>query len=77
MSKFSLGSSLLIATLLLAGCAAETEETTPVATPTPVIAPELIPTAPPEEVVDVIPEGFLTSYGDVILESAMVQPGAP
>ena len=68
MSKFSLGSSLLITTLLLTGCAAETEDSTPVATPSPVIAPELIPTAPPEEVVDVIPEGFLTSYGDVIFK---------
>ena len=68
MSKFSLGSSLLIATLLLAGCAAETDDSTPIAEPTPVIAPELIPTAPPEEVVDVIPEGFLTSYGDVIFK---------
>jgi hypothetical protein len=68
MSKFSLGSSLLTATLLLAGCAAETEDSTPVVTPSPVIAPELIPTAPPEEVVDVIPEGFLTSYGDIIFK---------
>ena len=68
MSKFSLGASLLIATLVLSGCAAEPEGSTPVAEPTPVIAPELIPTEPPAEVVDVIPEGFLTSYGDIIFK---------
>ena len=68
MWKFYPGSSLLIATLLLSGCAAETESSTPIVEPSPVIAPELIPTAPPEEVVDVIPEGFLTSYGDIVFK---------
>ena len=68
MRKFSLVSSLLVATLFLAGCAAETESSTPGVEPSPTIAPELIPTAAPEEVVDVIPEGFLTSYGDIIFK---------
>jgi hypothetical protein len=68
MRKFSLGSSLLVVALLFTGCAAETETATPEVEPTPTIAPELIPTAPPEEVVDVIPEGFLTSYGDIIFK---------
>ena len=68
MRKFSLGSSLLVVALLLTGCAAETESATPGVEPSPTIAPELIPTEPPAEVVDVIPEGFLTSYGDIIFK---------
>ena len=66
MRKFSLSSSLLIASFLLVGCAAETDTSTPVVEPSPVIDPELIPSAPPEEIVDVGPEKFLTSYGDII-----------
>lgn len=68
MSKFSLGSALLVSVLLLTGCTAATDSSTPGVEPSPVIAPELIPTAPPEEVRDVIPEGFLTSYGDIIFK---------
>jgi hypothetical protein len=68
MRKFSLSSSLLVVALLLSGCAAQNESAIPGVEPSPTIAPELIPTAPPEEVVDVIPEGFLTSYGDIVFK---------
>ena len=68
MRKFSLGSSLLIAALVLSGCAAETETTDAAPDPTPTIDQALIPTAPPAEVVNVDPAAFLTSYGDVIFK---------
>jgi hypothetical protein len=70
MLKLGLSSSVLIVSLLLSGCTAETatESSTPAPEASPTIAPELIPTAPPEEVVDVAPERFLTAYGDVVFK---------
>lgn len=66
MGKFFLGSSLLAVSIVISGCAVggEIDESAP--EPTPIIDQELIPTAPPAEVVDVSPAAFLTSYGDVI-----------
>jgi hypothetical protein len=68
MRKFPLGSSLLIAALVLTGCAAETETTDAATEPTPSIDQTLIPTAPPADVVNVDPGAYLTSYGDVIFK---------
>ena len=70
MLKLGFGSSLLVATLFLAGCSAQEPDSSsaPTPEPSPVIAPELIPTAAPEAVVDVAPERFLTSYGDVVFK---------
>jgi hypothetical protein len=68
MGKFFLGSSLLVAGLILTGCSVEGDPN--VATPdaTPSVDQKLVPTAPPAEVVDVDPAKFLTSYGDVIFK---------
>jgi hypothetical protein len=68
MSKFSLGSSLLVAALLLTGCTAEGDVAEPSPEPTPTIDQKLVPTEPPADVVDVDPAAFLTSYGDVIFK---------
>jgi hypothetical protein len=68
MGKFFLGSSVLAVSLLLSGCAADVETTGSAPDATPTINKELVPTAPPAEVVDVDPAAFLTSYGDVIFK---------
>ena len=68
MGKFFLGTSLLAVSLVLSGCTAEGEGSEPAPEPTPTIDQELVPTAPPAEVVDVDPGAFLTSYGDVIFK---------
>lgn len=68
MGKFFLGSSLLVATLLLSGCTTEDPSDPAMPDASPSIDQELVPTAPPENVVDVSPDSFLTSYGDVIFK---------
>lgn len=68
MGKIFLGSSLLVLGLLLSGCVAEGEAIVPEPDASPSIDQNLVPTAPPAEVVDVDPAGFLTSYGDVIFK---------
>lgn len=68
MSKFFLGGAILAATLLLGGCATDSETVGALPSATPTVDQKLIPTSPPEEVRDVIPEGFLTSYGDIIFK---------
>jgi hypothetical protein len=68
MRKFYLGSSVLILSLILTGCAGQAPVDEPTLEPTPTIDQKLIPTAPPANVVNVDPAAFLTSYGDVIFK---------
>ena len=66
MGKFLI--SALLLTLSLTGCTESSETDTSSPEPSPSIAESLIPTTPPEDVVDVDPAKFLTSYGDVIFK---------
>jgi hypothetical protein len=68
MGKFSVGSSLLALSLLLSGCISDVDTGEPGPDPTPTIDQNLVPTAPPTDVVDVDPAGFLTTYGDVVFK---------
>ena len=68
MRKLPLVSSLVISALLLTGCAASEELSEPGPEASPTIDEALIPTAPPADVVNVDPTGYLTSYGDVIFK---------
>lgn len=68
MGKLFLGSSLLVVGLMLSGCTAQTEANVSTPEASPSIDEKLVPTAPPAEVVDVDPAGFLTSYGDVVFK---------
>jgi len=68
MPKFLLGSTLLVASLLLAGCATDGEPVGALPSATPTIDQELIPTEPPAEVKDIAPDSFLTTYGDVVFK---------
>lgn len=66
MGKFLIG--VLALTLSLTGCAQESEPDMASPEPTPTVDEKLIPTQAPEDVVDVDPARFLTSYGDVIFK---------
>lgn len=59
---------MLAISLALSGCVAEADPDNPVPTPSPTIDQALIPVAPPEDVVEVEPAKFLTSYGDIIFK---------
>lgn len=52
------------AVLALAGCSSPSASPTQTPDPIPSVAASLIPTAPPENVVDVDPEQFLGEFGD-------------
>lgn len=55
--------------LVLSGCTPSPDPTAePTIEPTPTIEPSLIPTTPPADVVDVDPDLFLTSYGDLVFK---------
>jgi hypothetical protein len=68
MGKLFLGASLLSLSLVFSGCSIQSEEADPTPDPTPTVDQELVPTAPPAEVVDVDPAAYLTNYGDVIFK---------
>ncbi|MSZ19655.1 MAG: hypothetical protein F2609_02420 [Actinobacteria bacterium] len=68
MGKFILGSSLLLASLVLSGCTVEGEEAIPTPEASPTIDQNLVPTEPPVDVMDVDPAPYLSSYGDVIFK---------
>ncbi len=59
---------MLLTLVLLAGCSVDGAEEIPSPGPSPSIDQKLIPTQAPDDVVDVEPAGFLTSYGDVIFK---------
>lgn len=64
---FAIGAVTLA--LLLAGCTpVDDGAIAPTPEPTPTIDETLIPSDPPKDVVDVDPNKFLTSYGDVIFK---------
>lgn len=66
MGKFLISAVLL--SLSLTGCTQESTPDSMAPEPTPSIAEELIPTEAPEDVLEVDPAKFLTSYGDVIFK---------
>ncbi len=70
MGKKLFASSLLVLALALSGCTSEeaNQEATPTAEPTPSIDSSLIPVEAPADAVDVVPAGFITSYGDYIFK---------
>jgi len=68
MRKLFLGSAMLVVTLALSGCIAQSTDPEPTPEPTPTIDDSLVPTLPPVEVVDVDPAAYLTDYGDVIFK---------
>jgi hypothetical protein len=68
MGKFFFVSSLLALSLTLSGCTVEQQIAPPTAEPTPTVDASLIPSQPPTDVIEVDPNKFLTSYGDLIFK---------
>jgi len=68
MGKLFFVSCFAVLSLTLSGCVAEDPSGQPTPEPTPTIDQALVPTAPPADVVDVDPNKFLSSYGDLIFK---------
>ena len=68
MRKFLISSAILVMSLSVSGCTAESENLEPTPEPTPTVDETLVPTSPPVEVVDVDPASYLTDYGDIIFK---------
>jgi hypothetical protein len=68
MGKLFLITGVLVACLGLAGCSVAEDPSNSSPSASPSIDEKLIPTAPPEDVIDVDPAKFLTSYCDVIFK---------